>query len=102
MSQYMRPCRPLLVDLALGLWPARLARPMRTGTNRLHVYRDPAASVVVREYEVYGESLQTGRPYDNRFVSIVEVRDERVTRWRDYLDPVAVFDATTGWPAGLD
>ena len=51
----------------------------------LHVYRDPAASVVILEYEVHGESVQTGRPYDNRFVSIVTIKDGKVTRWRDYL-----------------
>jgi len=71
------------------------------GADNLHVYRDSAASVVVLEYEVHGESVQTGRPYDNRFVSIVTIRNGKVTRWRDYLDPVAVFDAS-GWPGGLD
>ena len=66
--------------------------------DSLQVYRDPVASVVVLEYEVHGESAQTGRPYDNRFVSIVTIRDGKVIRWRDYLDPIAVFDAA-GWPA---
>ncbi|HEX9032147.1 MAG TPA: nuclear transport factor 2 family protein [Streptosporangiaceae bacterium] len=65
--------------------------------DNLRVYRDPEASVVVLEYEVHGESVQTGRSYDNRFVSILTVKDHKVTHWRDYLDPIAVFDAT-GWP----
>ncbi len=65
--------------------------------DNLHVYRDPEASVVVLEYEVHGESVQTRRPYDNRFVSIVTVKDGKVTHWRDYLDPIAIFNAT-GWP----
>ena len=63
----------------------------------LHVYRDPAASVVVLEYQVHGESARTGRPYDNRFVSIMTIEDGKVAHWRDYLDPVAVVDAA-GWP----
>ena len=42
--------------------------------DNLRVYRDPEASVVVLEYEVHGESVQTGRPYDNRFVSIITVQ----------------------------
>ena len=67
--------------------------------DNLRVYRDRSASVVVLEYEVHGESVQTGRPYDNRFVSIVTITDGKVTQWRDYLDPVAVFDAA-GWPRG--
>jgi ketosteroid isomerase-like protein len=65
--------------------------------DHLRVYRDVAASVVVLEYEVHGEAVPTGRPYDNRFVSIVTVEHGKVTRWRDYLDPVAIFDAA-GWP----
>ncbi|MGA2835543.1 MAG: nuclear transport factor 2 family protein [Acidimicrobiales bacterium] len=68
--------------------------------DNLRVYRDPEASVAVLEYEVHGEAVQTGRPYDNRFVSIVTIEDGKVTRWRDYLDPVAVFDAA-GWPGAL-
>ena len=69
--------------------------------DNLHVYRDPAASVVVLEYEVHGESAQTGRPYDNHFVSIVTIENRKVARWRDYLDPIAVFDAA-GWPQSPD
>jgi ketosteroid isomerase-like protein len=39
----------------------------------------------------------TGGPYNNRFVSIITVKDRKVTHWRHYLDPIAAFDAT-GWP----
>ncbi|MFF4960693.1 nuclear transport factor 2 family protein [Streptomyces sp. NPDC001222] len=65
--------------------------------DNLHVHRDPATSVVVLEYEVHGSSVQTGGPYDNRFVSVVTIKGRKVTHWRDYLDPIAVFDAQ-GWP----
>ncbi|AJE44452.1 hypothetical protein SNOD_34070 [Streptomyces nodosus] len=65
--------------------------------DNLHVHRDPETAVVVLEYEVHGTSVRTGRPYDNRFVSVVTIKDRKVTHWRDYLDPIAVFDAQ-GWP----
>jgi uncharacterized protein len=68
--------------------------------DNLRVYRDPQASVVVLEYEVHGETVQAHRPYNNRFASIVTVKDGKVTHWRDYLDPIAVFDAA-GWPDTL-
>jgi ketosteroid isomerase-like protein len=68
------------------------------GADNLRVYRAQDASVVILEYEVHGESVQTGRPYNNRFVSIITVNDNKVTHWRDYLDPIAIFDAA-GWPA---
>ena len=45
------------------------------GADNLRAYRDPEASVVVLEYEVHGESVQTGRPYDNCFVSIITVKE---------------------------
>jgi uncharacterized protein len=65
--------------------------------DNLHVYRDKEALVVILEYEVHGESVETGRPYDNHFVSIITVKNDKVARWRDYLDPIAIFEAT-GWP----
>ena len=65
--------------------------------DNLRVHRDPRASVAILEYEVHGESAQTGRPYNNRFASVITIKDNKITHWRDYLDPIAVFDAT-GWP----
>lgn len=64
----------------------------------LRRYWDPDASVVVLEYEVHGHSVHGGHDYDNRFASIITFTDGKVTHWRDYLDPIAVFNAT-GWPA---
>ncbi len=70
--------------------------------DNLRVCRNRDAPVVVLEYEVHGESVQTGRPYDNRFVSMTTVKDHKVTHWRDYLDPIAVFDAAgCQHPSGL-
>jgi hypothetical protein len=36
--------------------------------------------------------------YQNRFVSIITIKDREIVHWRDYLDPIAVFDAM-GWPS---
>jgi uncharacterized protein len=66
----------------------------------LAVHRDRDTSVVVLEYAVHGRPIRTGRAYDNHFVSVITVTDRRVTHWRDYLDPVAVFEAT-GWPSEM-
>jgi limonene-1,2-epoxide hydrolase len=32
------------------------------------------------------------------YISVLTITDRKVTHWRDYLDPVAVFDAL-GWPS---
>jgi uncharacterized protein len=68
------------------------------GSDELAVHHDRDASVVVLEYAVHGRAVRTGHAYDNHFVSVITINDRKVTHWRDYLDPVAVFDAT-GWPA---
>jgi ketosteroid isomerase-like protein len=66
---------------------------MLESADGLAVYRDRESSVVVLEYAVHGHVVATGRPYTNRFVSIITVRDRKVTHWRDYLDPLAVLEA---------
>lgn len=59
----------------------------------LAVHRDRDTSVVVLEYTMHGHVVATGRPYTNRFVSVITIQDRKVTHWRDYLDPLAVFEA---------
>jgi len=44
-----------------------------------------------------GRVVATGAAYANRYISVLTIVDRKVTRWRDYLDPIAVFDAV-GWP----
>jgi uncharacterized protein len=64
----------------------------------LAVHHDPAHGTVVLEYASEGKVVATGAPYGNRYVSVLALRDRAVVHWRDYLDPLAVFDAL-GWPA---
>jgi len=64
----------------------------------LAVYHDEAKDVVVLEYASEGHAVQTGNRYNNRFISVLTLHDGEVVHWRDYLNPLAVFDAL-GWPA---
>src|ERR1700722_2300273 len=81
--------REALIDLYAG-YAMRLH-----SADRLVVHHDPAAGVFTLEYEVHGVS-PTGHPYDNRFVSVVEVRRRKITRWRDYMDSLAAITAIRG------
>ena len=45
-----------------------------------------------------GKVVVTEAPYGNRYVFVLTLRGGEVVRWRDYLDPLAVFDAL-GWPS---
>ncbi|HEV3155763.1 MAG TPA: hypothetical protein VGZ00_00270 [Candidatus Baltobacteraceae bacterium] len=53
--------------------------------------------MVVLEYASEGRVVSTRAPYSNRYISVLTIIDRKVTRWRDYLDPIAVFEAV-GWP----
>jgi ketosteroid isomerase-like protein len=63
----------------------------------LAVYHDRDVGVVVLEYASEGRVVATGAAYANRYISVLTIVHRKVTRWRDYLDPVAVFEAI-GWP----
>jgi uncharacterized protein len=64
----------------------------------LAVHRDRETGVVVLEYASEGRAVRTSAAYSNRYISVLTIADRKVSRWRDYLDPIAVFDAL-GWPA---
>jgi ketosteroid isomerase-like protein len=72
---------------------------VQTGSSDVHRYYDPDKSVVVLEYTMHGTVVSTGAPYLNRFVSVITVKDRKITRWRDYLDPLAVLAAFGTTPA---
>jgi ketosteroid isomerase-like protein len=62
----------------------------------LHVHRSDATSSVVLEYASEGRVVATGNPYGNRYVSVIILKDRKVSLWRDYLDPLRVFAALEG------
>jgi ketosteroid isomerase-like protein len=81
---------------------AELYRPYGTMIvlDRCHdvaVHHDTKTGVVVLEYASEGRVVSTGAPYANRYISVLTITERKITRWRDYLDPLAVFDAL-GWP----
>ena len=48
---------------------------------------------VIIEYEVHGTILATGVTYNNRFCSIINVKNRKITGWRDYMDSLAAWNA---------
>jgi ketosteroid isomerase-like protein len=51
--------------------------------------------VVILEYEVQGKAVGSGKAYDNRFISVVTIRDRKIAAWRDYMDSLAAMFALT-------
>jgi ketosteroid isomerase-like protein len=62
----------------------------------LRVHRSDATSSVVLEYASQGKVVVTGYPYSNRYISVITLKDRKVSHWRDYLDPLRVFAALEG------
>ncbi|MDO5623013.1 MAG: nuclear transport factor 2 family protein [Paracoccus sp. (in: a-proteobacteria)] len=61
----------------------------------LIVTRADNGRVVVIEYDIHGTILATGAEYENRFCSIIEIKDRKIARWRDYTDSLAAWRAMT-------
>ena len=55
---------------------------------RIHTATD--GKTIIMEYEVHGTAPETGKPYDNRFCSIVTIKNRKISFWRDYMDSLAV------------
>ena len=55
----------------------------------LVVHKSTELGVIILEYAVHGLTA-AGRPYNNRFCSIVTLRDRKIVYWRDYMDSLAV------------
>ena len=59
----------------------------------LVVHRCEDGRVVILEYEVHGRVLSSGRPYDNRFISIITIENRKIVHWRDYMDSLTAWTA---------
>jgi ketosteroid isomerase-like protein len=62
----------------------------------LRVHRSDSTSSVVLEYGSQGKVVATGYPYSNRYISVITLKDRKVSHWCDYLDPLRVFAALEG------
>jgi ketosteroid isomerase-like protein len=63
------------------------------GADALVVTRAQDPAVVVIESDVHGTAVRTGKPYDNRFISVVIVENRQIAHWRDYMDSRAAMTA---------
>lgn len=61
--------------------------------NDLRVHRSDETSTIVLEYASQGKAVATGRPYSNRYISVITLTDRKISHWRDYLDPLRVITA---------
>jgi ketosteroid isomerase-like protein len=57
--------------------------------DSLVVHKSTVPGVVILEYAVHGVT-PTKKPYNNRFCSIITIKDRKIVYWRDYMDSLSV------------
>jgi len=58
---------------------------------RIEAIHDLAADDrLIAEYSSHSRYLPTGAPYSNRYISVFDFADGRITRWREYVNPQIV------------
>jgi hypothetical protein len=58
---------------------------------RVHAMLDPEVAAV--ELAINGRAVATGRPYNQRYVAFVEVKNGKIWRYREYWNPLIALEA---------
>lgn len=72
-------------------FPQKL-RVTRFSEPTIHQTLEPTVMIV--EVACEGTAVSTGRPYPQRYVSVIETRDGRIVNYRDYWNPLVLLQAT--------
>jgi ketosteroid isomerase-like protein len=59
--------------------------------DHLVVHKSAEPGVIILEYEVHGVAPAGNKPYDNRFCSVITIKNRKIAHWRDYMDSLAVM-----------
>ncbi|MFF7550155.1 nuclear transport factor 2 family protein [Streptomyces canus] len=61
----------------------------------VEIHQTTAAQTIVVEMRAVGRLVETGSPYDMTYIAVVTVEDGRITRYRDYWNPLVVLQDST-------
>ena len=61
---------------------------------RIHPMLEP--TTICLEMGVKGQVLETGAPYHQRYISIIETKGGKISLYREYWNPIASRDANGG------
>jgi len=59
-----------------------------------HSTGDP--EVFILEFAGAGRAVATGEPFEQRYISVIRLRDGRIAHYRDYWNPIAVLRTMRG------
>ena len=60
-----------------------------TGVDLIALHETADPEVVIVEYDYHAVAVPTGRPFTNRYIMVVRVRDGLIAYSRDYANPLA-------------
>jgi len=64
-----------------------------------HAFISAEGDMAAIEFSCKGHSPETKAPYDQDYVSIIELKDGRISRYRDYWNPLVVLSAIERAPS---
>lgn len=69
-------------------WPQNSGKAHFTDGIVFYPTRDP--SIVIAEFHGLSEIVPTGRIYDQHYIGVFHVEDDKITLFREYFDPAAL------------
>lgn len=90
--------RPALAAHLSGL--SRLIAIDHMTAPNVHQTTDP--NVIVLEFGGVGRGVETGKPYDQTYISVITLSDGRIVHYRDYWNPLVAIQAVGGADAITD
>lgn len=73
----------------------RLGPMLEFDRFELEAHHD-CGNVSVLEFSCTGRGVDTGAAYDQRYISVVTIRDGRIAQYKDYWNPLVVLAALGG------
>lgn len=67
--------------------------PYRYRISHIHELVDP--DKLIAEYSSHSSFLSNGRPYSNKYCSVLHFKDGLITYWREYVNPETIRIAMT-------
>lgn len=66
--------------------------------GKVEVYATDDPDTVVLEFEGFGRGIETGKPYEQRYISVIRTQAGQIVLYRDYWNPLALLRATRADP----
>ncbi len=84
---------------ALSAYMAKFPTTFQVSFTGLIFHETTDTSLVVAEFTSVGTALATGRPYNQRYISVVTTRDGLISRYVDFWNPLVAMAALSGTAA---